>query len=281
MDVQEISLNKIKLGKNSRLSIDEGDLTGLMQAIKEQGLLQPVGVIKKKAGGYELAYGNRRFLSCSKLGWTKIPCVVMEENGEYSRDLKNLTENVQRKNIGLIECGRFIKLLKAQNLTQDEIAVRIGVTKQYVVSCEAAFDDVPKEHRHDIEMTIGNARVSEGKVSLSVARKIMNEQKGKNLLASDVDRLFKAAKAKEGFSEASIPRYAKALAAGHKKDFLTRVKAPVAIRLEFLLSYEEAEKLRLKFIENGPFRSLTQLMYAILKGEKAVAIKFTTRGAHV
>lgn len=278
--MREISLNKIKLGSNSRLSVDEGDLTGLMQSIKEQGLLQPVGVIEKKLGGFELAYGNRRFLACSKLGWSKIPAVIMPENGSYSRDLKNLTENVQRKNIGLLEAGRFIKLLKTQGLTQEEIAVRMGVTKQYVVSCENAYEDVPKEHRNDIEMTIGNARVSEGKISLSVARKIMNEEKTNRLSANAVNNLFEAAKAKEGFSENAIPKYAKALKAGHK-DFLIRVKSPVAIRLEFLLSYEDATTLKKKFVENGPFRSLTQLMYAILKGEKAVAIKFTTRGSHV
>jgi ParB family chromosome partitioning protein len=244
-----------------------------MQAIKEQGLLQPVGVIALEKGGYELAYGNRRFLACSKLGFTKIPCVVMASNGEYSRDLKNLTENVQRKNISLIEAGRFIKLLKKQGLSQEEIAVRLGVTKRYVGSCEMAFEDVPSEHRHDIEATGGNNKVSHGKISLKTAKEIMSQEKTHNLSTSDVNLLFRAAKSGENFNHAAIPKYAKAIKAGHKKDFLTKVKGPTAIRLNFLISGQHADELREKYIENGPFKSLAQLMYAVLKGEKSVHIK--------
>lgn len=274
MEVKELSLNKIKLGENSRMHITKESVSGLMQSIKEIGLLQPVGVIENSPGAYELTYGNRRFLACSKLGWTKMPCVIIPKNGAGTRDIKNLTENVQRSNLSLIEAGRFITLLKKQGLGQDEIAVRMGVTSGYVKSCLGAFQDVPAAHRDDIQLLSPNERAAPGKVSLTTANKIMNAEKTYRLSNQDVGLLFKAAKIeKEQFNDKAIGDYAKAIKNGHRKDFLTKVKPAVAMRLEFMITSAHAEELREKYIKNGPFKSLTQLMLAVLKGEKAIKIK--------
>lgn len=273
MDVKDVPLNKIKLGKNCRLNISDEDLSGLMQAIKSQGLLQPVGVTPAAGGNYELAYGNRRYLAASKLGWKTIPAVILETNGAYSRDLKNLTENVQRKHISLIETGRFVELLKAQGLTLDEIAVRMGVTPSHLKSACLAFEDVPKEYRGDIEMTQGNSRVRAGKISITATREIMNAQKSYNLTGPDTKALFKAAKEDPKFNNASVANYAAAIRKGHRKDFIEKVKPTTAVRLYFFIDAKEADRLKEKHIENGPFKALSSLMMAILKGEKSERVK--------
>lgn len=54
MQVKELPVNKIKLGRNSRLDIKNEELSGLMQSIESEGLLQPIGVVKR-GRGYEVA----------------------------------------------------------------------------------------------------------------------------------------------------------------------------------------------------------------------------------
>jgi len=272
MEVKDVPLNKIKLGTNCRLNINAEDISGLMQAIKAQGLLQPVGVIPT-GNAFELAYGNRRYLAASKLGWTTIPAVILEANGKHSRDLKNLTENVQRQHISLIEAGRFIGILEEQGLTQMEIAVRMGVSGQYVKSCKMAYTDVPKEYRGDIEMTRGSSKVRAGKVSITAARTIMNSQKTYGLNGADTKALFKSAKEDPNFTEASVPKYAAAIKRGHRHDFINKVRPTMAMRVQFFIDGKEATRLKEKYIVDGPFKSMTQLMLAILKGEKHERIK--------
>jgi ParB-like chromosome segregation protein Spo0J len=42
VEIRNIPLNKIKLGRNSRLSVSKEELAGLMQSIKEQGLFRAI-----------------------------------------------------------------------------------------------------------------------------------------------------------------------------------------------------------------------------------------------
>ncbi|KKK91699.1 hypothetical protein LCGC14_2710300, partial [marine sediment metagenome] len=75
-EVKELEISKIKTLENIRTRIDESDLTGLMQDIKQHGLLHAIGVWKE-GEKYILAFGNRRLECCKKLGWSKIPYKIL------------------------------------------------------------------------------------------------------------------------------------------------------------------------------------------------------------
>lgn len=270
VEVRNIPLNKIKLGRNSRLSVSKEELAGLMQSIKEQGLLQPIGVVKSGTG-FEIAYGNRRFMATSKLGLSHIPAIVHESKKRSDIDLKNLTENIQRRNISLQEAGRYIELLRGEELTVAEIAVRLGVSHGYIDSCVKAFKEVPKEFRDDLEVRVTNQKKAPGKIAIGTARKILSAAKTFRLDSDEVKKLFHAAKSNEKFEETAVNRYASALKHG-KKDFVGTVKPLRSITPSFLVTAEHADELTEKFVTNGPFKSLTGLMRAILRGEKSVKI---------
>jgi ParB family chromosome partitioning protein len=51
---------------------DYGDLTSLVESIREHGLLQPIGVLP----GNRLLFGGRRLEACRALGRTHIPNVI-------------------------------------------------------------------------------------------------------------------------------------------------------------------------------------------------------------
>lgn len=268
--VQNIPLNKIKLGKNSRLSIRDEDFAGLMMSIKDQGMLQPIGVVRRKTG-YEICYGNRRFLACSKLGYSKIPAIVHEDSTEANIDLKNLTENIQRRNISLTEAGRYIQLLMDQKLTKKEIAARLGVSTGYVESCLSAYNEVPEEYRSDLEVQRGSAKLPPGKISITTAQKIITARKNLGLTKAETKKLYEAAKTNENFKPQNTWRYASALKNG-KANFVDSVKAAKHVSVNFSLTEEDYDKLYTKYVIDGPYSTLSPFFRDVLAGKRSVRI---------
>lgn len=272
VSIQEISLNKIKLARNSRLSVSDEEIAGLMQSIKTTGLLQPIGVTKIKTGGYEICYGNRRFLACSKLGLSKIPAIVHENKSATDSDLKNLTENLQRRNISLAESGRYMAILEKQGLSYDEIGVRLGISRGYVDSCLQAYKEVPKEFRKDLVVrTTGDREKVPGKIGIFAARKIINSSKTYGLSEPEKKVLFQAAKSDDRFNSELTMQYASAIKAG-KKDPIGSVKKVVHQTVNFCITEDERDKLLRDHVNDGPFNSLSGLYRQILTGHKNIRI---------
>ncbi len=280
VEIKKVPLNKIKLNKNSRLNIDPEELSGLMSSIKEEGLLQPIGLIKS-GDGYEICYGNRRFLAISKLGMNSIPAIVHEKKKESDVDIKNLTENIQRRQISLAEIGRYVDLLKKQGLSAQEVSVRLGVSIAYIKACISSFQEVPKEFMNDIDIRVVNGKnLSDkrrpGKIAIKTARAIISAGKAGLVDAAGQKALFKAAKTNPSFEADRIREYAKAVRDG--KDPLAVVEKQHRINLSFYISDNLKNALQEKYVENGPFKTINELLYAVLRGEKSVKLKFRRYG---
>jgi len=276
VEITRVPLSKIKLSRNSRMDVSQDELDGLMQSIKEVGLLQPIGLIKK-GPNYEIAYGNRRYLACSKLGLSRIPAIVRSEKREFDVDIQNLTENIQRRNLGLAEVGRYMKLLESEGLSRPEIAVRLGVPRSYVTHCFDAFERVPKEFRNDIEVRVASDKKgqtqSPGKISIRQAQAIISAKKSHRLDDKKTEALFRAAKSLGSeFKIERIHDYAGAVKAG--KDPVKQVPKHKMLHLAVLLSEAEFERLEAKHVDNGPFKSVTAVARAILSGK--IADRITT-----
>lgn len=269
--IQDLPLNKIKLAKNSRLNVTDSEIAGLMQSIKKVGLLQPIGVMKN-GSGYEICYGNRRFLAASKLGYTSIPAVVHNKKEETDADLKNLTENIQRRNISLPEAGRYMSLLHKEKLSYAEIAIRLGVSRTYVESCLRAYSEVPKEFQKDLDVRVtGDKTKTPGKIAITVANAIGVARRKYQLDPNQVKSLFQAAKSDDRFALENVGKYAAAMKDG-KKDFVGAAPKLCHIQHQFWISQTTKDALERKFVEGGPFKSLSGLFSAILKGEKSYKI---------
>lgn len=276
MKVEMIPLSKIKLSTNSRMSISKEDLSDLMQSIKQNGILQPIGVKSNgKAGQYEINYGNRRFLAASKLGHAEIPCVIQDNHTKGKSEIQNLTENIQRKNISLAEIGRYIELLGKDGLAHREISTRLGVTLNFVRDCVNAYRKVPTKFRDDLEPRMQGKKPTPGKISMTSAQAIISAQKTHFLDQKQTESLFAAAKSKTEFNPENVGRYAKAIKAGNK-DFLKAGKPLKQINLHFFLDEAEYDKLHNTHVENGHYRSITALCLDILKGKRSVKINILT-----
>lgn len=270
--VKEIPLNKIKLGRNSRLKISPGDMAGLMQSIREEGLLQPIGLVPSTGGSYEIAYGNRRFQAFQKLGLPSIPAMIHEDQKASDIDMKNLTENIQRRNLSLVEAGRYVTLLREQGLTSEEIAVRLGVSKSYVSSCMQAYSEVPEEYQDDLEVITTNQKLSPGKIAITTAKAIINAQKNYGLNKTQVKTLFKAAKHDDKFKYDNVNSYAASMKAG-KKDVIKNTVGIRHVRVNVLISEDDAVKLEERFVNDGPCASLAVLFRDMIAGKRHVKVK--------
>jgi len=103
-----------------------GDLTELAESIREQGLIQPLVVEGIALGRYRLVAGGRRLAACRQLGLETVPCLVRTV-AEQSRLALQLIENLHRQNLHPLEEARaFQRLMNEFNLSQRELAQRLG-----------------------------------------------------------------------------------------------------------------------------------------------------------
>lgn len=116
MDYLQIPLDDIFCDEefNCRDSIPKYTLLGLIDSIRNEGLLNPITVQADPEGRakYVIVTGHRRYLACKHLGWKTIPCFVGEFS-ETQAHISNLVENLQRQDLtfreeaqGVVELGR-------------------------------------------------------------------------------------------------------------------------------------------------------------------------------
>lgn len=116
-----------------RQIFDDDRLKELADSIKESGVFQPI-IVKKGVNGYELIAGERRLRASKLAGKEKIPAIVRDYTDEQVLEITVL-ENLQREDLTPIEEGQaFLTLIKKLNLTQDEVAKKVGKSRPYITN---------------------------------------------------------------------------------------------------------------------------------------------------
>jgi ParB family chromosome partitioning protein len=105
---------------------------GLADSIKAQGVVQPVLVRPRPAGGYELIAGERRWRAAREAGLETLPAVVRTADDRDSL-LLGLVENVAREALSPVEEARaYAVLVDEFGLSLGDIAERVGRSKPSV-----------------------------------------------------------------------------------------------------------------------------------------------------
>lgn len=126
VQVREILLSEIEPNpEQPRKDFEYESLAGLAESIKLHGLLQPI-LVRPVGERYSIIAGERRFRAAQLAGLEKIGCLV-QECSEREMAEKALVENLQRSDLSPVEEGRaYATLMKEYDLTQEEVAVRVG-----------------------------------------------------------------------------------------------------------------------------------------------------------
>ena len=146
--------------RQPRRRFDAEATSALADSIKAQGIVQPVLVRTRAAGGFELIAGERRWRAAQQAGVPTIPALVRETDDRDTL-LLGLVENVAREQLSPIEEARaYAVLIDEFDLTLGEIAERVGHSKP-AVSNRIRLLELPEDVLGMVErgeLTEGHAR---------------------------------------------------------------------------------------------------------------------------
>lgn len=120
--------------RQPRKSFDEDSLEELTHSVREFGLLQPIIVRERGAGGYELVMGERRWRAALAAGLDTVPAIVRDTSDDaLLRDA--LLENIHRVDLNpLEEAAAYEQLLGEFGVTHEQLAVRLGRSRSQVTN---------------------------------------------------------------------------------------------------------------------------------------------------
>ncbi len=131
-NVQLIPVDQISIVNNPRKKMDQGKFDELVESIKERGQLQPVLVQTLGKDKYRMVAGHRRLQAMKTLDESHIQAVVTQRDDEGAA-LDALVENLQRESMDPFdEAQAMSTIMDSFNLTQAQLATRLGVSQAYI-----------------------------------------------------------------------------------------------------------------------------------------------------
>lgn len=224
----EIPVKEIKPNPyQPRKQFDESKLQELADSIATHGVFTPI-LVKKSVSGYELVAGERR-LRASKLAKKEtIPAIVVEFDDEQMMEIA-LLENIQREDLNAIEeAVGYQKIIEKLNYTQEELAKRIGKSREHVANMLRLLK-LPRSIQQ---------YVMDGKLSMGHVRALLAVED-----VEDMELLAKQA-IKEKLSVRKVEQLVKSL--GTKKKVAPKEDNPVFIELENRLQNKFQTKVKLE-----------------------------------
>jgi ParB/RepB/Spo0J family partition protein len=143
----EMSLDDIHIPPGNHRQ-DLGDLNGLAESIRTVGLVQPITVRQRDAGGYELVAGQRRLAAARLAGLSTLPAVVRGYADVESRKAMAV-ENLNRKDLEPLEAAAAYQDLLDLGIGSDEVAALAGTSTQQV-SDHTSLLGLPRKVRREL-----------------------------------------------------------------------------------------------------------------------------------
>ncbi len=110
-----------------RRIFDQAKLEELAASIREHGIIQPLVVVPRDDGKYEIVVGERRFRASKLAGLARIPVFVNPKLTDEAKLEIALIENIQRADLNPIEEARaYERLHKEFGLSVGDIAKHMG-----------------------------------------------------------------------------------------------------------------------------------------------------------
>jgi ParB family chromosome partitioning protein len=211
-----------------RHDFDEAALAELAASIRANGVLQPI-IVRPGGVGYEIVAGERRARAARLAGLASVPAIVRRYSDEDTLVL-SLVENIQRADLNAIDrASAYRRLVSHLNVTQDEVARRIGLDPSSVSNMIRLLD-LPTEVQ---ELVRGGA------LSMGHARAILG-------LSDEIDRIRVAERViREELSVRAVERLVRDGATAPKRRIVPR-KPPQVMALESELRGILGTKVRIE-----------------------------------
>jgi ParB family chromosome partitioning protein len=162
-----------------RKTFKDSSLEELANSIKENGLIQPIIVVKRS--GYMIVSGERRFRACKLLNMEEIKAIVIDATDKKVQELA-LIENIQREDMNAVETALAYQDLINSGLTVEEISQKIGKKTQQIkfylqlVKLNPIIQEAVRKEIINIHTAWELARLEDQEDQVFIFRKIINSQ---------------------------------------------------------------------------------------------------------
>jgi ParB family chromosome partitioning protein len=147
-------------GDQPRKRFDDVALDELAASIRAHGVIMPLVVRPRPAGGYTLIAGERRWRAAQRAGRHDVPVVIQDVDPREAFE-RALVENLQRADLNPIEEAlAYQRLIEEFALSPDEVAHRVGKDRSTVANAVRLLK-LPESVRAMVEdrrLSMGHAR---------------------------------------------------------------------------------------------------------------------------
>ena len=121
--------------RQPRTYFNDEKLAELTESVRKEGILSPVIIEDANDGTFFIIAGERRTRAAKAAGLKKIP-VQLRKYSEQRKLEVALIENIQRTDLNALEEAQaYYDLMELGNLTQDQVAERVGKNRSTVANC--------------------------------------------------------------------------------------------------------------------------------------------------
>ena len=159
--VEVVALDIERSPWQARAEFDQDSIKELSDSIRANGIVQPPVVRRLPNGKYQLITGERRTRAAIMAGLHKIPVLLVDAGDRKAAEM-GLVENIQRRDLNVIEEAEGYRLLKDQfGITQEDLAERVGKSRPAVANSLRLLE-LPDEVKQLLArgiLTAGHAKV--------------------------------------------------------------------------------------------------------------------------
>lgn len=164
-----------------RADFNEESLKELADSIRANGIIQPLVVRRRADGKLELIAGERRLRASVMAGLSKVKVVLVDAKDQQAAEM-TVVENIQRRDLNVIEEAEGYRLLQEQfKLTQELVSERVGKGRATIANALRLLE-LPDEVKQLLTQNLispGHAKVllseDDEKQRILDARAIVNE----------------------------------------------------------------------------------------------------------
>ncbi|MGB3411685.1 MAG: ParB/RepB/Spo0J family partition protein [Microthrixaceae bacterium] len=191
--LKEVSISSVYPNPmQPRHLFDEETLEGLVDSIREIGVLQPI-LVRSTEQGYELIAGERRWRAAKRVGLPTIPAIVRTVDDVTSLE-QALVENLHRQDLNALEeAAAYQQLIDDFGLTQDEVAKRVGKSRSTVANHLRLFQLSPAVQKLVGEglLSAGHAKALLGHPDRSYQEGLARKAVTESLSVRDIEQMVK------------------------------------------------------------------------------------------
>lgn len=201
--ISKLNISEIYPNPNQpRKTFDKESLEELAESIRIHGLIQPI-TVNKMSDGYLIIAGERRYRACKLAGLTQIDAIVKNYSGRQIAEI-SIIENLQREDLNPIEIAKSLqKLMQEYNITQDQVASRIGKNRSSIANYVRLLSLYPEviDMVEKGKVSHGHAKclvaITDYPTQLMLAKKVAQNKLTVRALEKEIDALLGKNKSKK------------------------------------------------------------------------------------